>query len=225
MWRRHGDAAYTLLVLGIFTIEALALGVLVWTFALRAGGLRSGSSLNDVLIGAVVTTALGLLGITVYILGYHALSALRERRRDELLGKWTERWIAVVIFLADCPKPPLRPEAEDAALELRAILKGEDGLALSALLEVFGVDRRLTRKMGSRRLALRLEALEELAKGRFRGAFYSLIPLLADGEPVVRLMSGRALARTLAEWPSGPERDRATAAFSDAIEAAALPAG
>jgi HEAT repeat protein len=225
MWRRHGDTSYIVLVLGVFTLEILALAALVWTFSLRLGGLGSETTLEEVLIAAVLTMALGLLGITVYILAFHALSDIGDRRRDGLLGQWTERWLSTIFSHEEPPKPPLTPEAEEAALELRALLQGEDGLALSEVLERYEVDRRLIRKMGSRRLSYRLEALQDLARGRFRAAFYPLIPLLAEGDAVIRLMSGRALARTLAEWPSGQERDAATSVFAIAVKAAALPAG
>ena len=225
MWRRHADVPYTILVLGVFTLEVLALGALIWSFSLRLGGLASRSHVDMVLVGAVVTTALALLTLTVYILGYHALSAVRERRHRELLERWTEQWIATVFFHQSPPKPPLSVEAEDAAFQLRELIKGDEAHAVSELLELFGVDQRLIRQMSSRRLARRLEALDQLARGRFRGAFYPLLAQLEDREPIIRLMAGRALAGTLAEWPPGLEQTHAAAAFTETLKEATLPSG
>jgi HEAT repeat protein len=153
------------------------------------------------------------------------LSAVRERRQVDLLERWTERWIGAVFLHQPVPQPPLSREALDAALDLRELLKGDEGEALAAILEQVGVAHGFIRQIGSRRLASRLEALDGLAKGRFREAFHPLLELLADEEGVVRLMAGRALARILANWAKGPELAYATSEFTEAMRRTTLPAG
>jgi HEAT repeat protein len=143
----------------------------------------------------------------------------------ELLERWTERWIAAVFLQGPAPGSPLSREALDAGLELRDLLKGDEGEALGSLLEQVGVARGLIRQLSSRRLAPRLEALDGLAKGRFQEAYHPLLKLLDDDEGVIRLMAGRALARILSDWAIGPERTRAMSEFIDAMRTAALPAG
>src|SRR5262245_24644636 len=223
MWRRHGDSLYALLVVAVFTLELGALAALVWVSSLRLGGFVPRSRLDVILVGAVVATALALFGVTVYILGFHAVSAVLERRHTDALASWTERWIQTLLYHADPPKPPLTPAAEESALALRDLLRGDDGLALTELLQEYGLDDRLIDRMQGRRLAPRLDALDQLSRARFRTAFEPLVQTFVESDAVGRLMAGRAIARTLADWPEGPERDRACAAFTRALEEAPLP--
>jgi len=225
MWRRHGDSLYALLVVVVFTLELGALAALVWVSSLRLGGLVPRSRLNVVLIGAVIATALALFGVTVYILGYHAVSAVLERRHTEALSSWTERWIQTLLYDADPPMPPLTLAAEESALALRDLLRGDDGLALTELLRSYSLDERLIDRMRGRRLAPRLDALDQLSRARFPTAFEPLVQTFVESDAVARLMAGRAIALTLADWPEGPERDRACATFTRALEEAPLPSG
>jgi len=225
MWRRHGDSLYALLVVIVFTLELSALAALVWVSSLRLGGLIPRSRLDVILVGAVVATALALFGVTVYILGYHAVSAVLERRHTEALSSWTERWIQTLLYHADPPKPPLTPAAEESALALRDLLRGDDGRALTELLQGYGLDDRMIDRIQGRRLAPRLDALDQLSRARFLTAFEPLVQVFVASDAVERLMAGRASARTLSHWPPGPERDQACAAFTRALEEAPLPTG
>src|SRR2546427_3338235 len=110
MWRRYADVPFTLLVLGVFTLELLGLGALIWTFALRLGQFVPGSVLEQTLIATVAVTGLGLMFLTGYILAYHLLSLPRERRRQERLAAWTEHWYNVLVSNAR-PAGELGPEA------------------------------------------------------------------------------------------------------------------
>ncbi len=225
MWRRHGDSLYALLVVVVFTVELAALAGLVWVSSLRLGGFVPRSRLDVVLVGAVIATALALFGVTVYILGYHAVSAVLERRHTEAISSWTERWIQTLLYHAEAPEPPLTLAAEESALALRDLLRGEDGLALTELLQGYALDERLIGRMRGRRLAPRLDALDQLSRARFRTAFEPLVLAFVDSDAVGRLMAGRAIARTLADWPEGAERDEACATFTRALEEAPLPTG
>ena len=225
MWRRHGDSLYALLVVVVFTLELVAIAGLVWVSSLRLGGLVSRSRLDLILVGAVAATALALFGLTVFILGYHAVSGIAERRHTDALTMWTERWIQTLFFHAEAPAPPLTPDGEDAALALRELLRGEDAVALTELLRSYGLDQRLIDRIHTRRLARRLDALDRLSRARFWTALGPLVEVFTESDAVGRLMAGRAIARILADWPPGPARDEACAAFTSALEAAPLPAG
>ena len=58
---------------------------------------------EQTLIAATAITALGLLLLTAYILAYHVLSVPRERRRQERLETWTDRWFGVLFSTEPTP--------------------------------------------------------------------------------------------------------------------------
>jgi HEAT repeat protein len=225
MWRRYGEAPYTILVVGVITVEVLALGALTWVFAFRLFGFGVGRELEGALIASVAVTAAALVMLTIYILGFHTLSAARERRSTDRLESWIERWVRA-LYDGDAPPPaPLTREAQEAGLQLRELLKGEEGQDLAALLETSGVGGSLLQQLDSHRLIVRLEALDGLARARLPDAFAGVLKHLDDPRPAVRLMAARACARTLAEWTPGPGRDQAAAAFVGGLQAADLPPG
>jgi hypothetical protein len=225
MWRRYADVPYTVLVLTVFTLELLGLGALIWTFALRLGQLVPGSALQGTLIATIAVTGLGLLFLTAYILAYHVLSLPRERRRQQRLEAWTERWFAVLFSNAQPPAGELGPEAEEAAVEIRERLKGQEGKEFSSLLEGLQLGKRLVERLSSRRLTTRLDALDALAKARLPSTLGPLLRFIGDEDPVMRFLSARAAARTMAELAPGPPREQAARVFADALEKAALPPG
>jgi HEAT repeat protein len=225
MWRRHADIPYTLLVLGVFTLELVGLGALIWTFALRLGQVVPGTVLQQTLIGTIGITGLGLLFLTAYILAYHVLSLPRERRRQERLEAWTEHWYNVLFSNTMSSAKGLDREAEEAALEVRERLRGDEGKEFSRLLEDLQVGQRLIARLGSRRLTSRLEALDALAKARLPSALGPLLNFMVDESPVVRLLSASAAARTMAELEPGAHRQQIARRFVEALKAASLPAG
>jgi HEAT repeat protein len=225
VWRRYGETPYAILVVGVITVEVFALGALTWTFAFRLFGLDLPMELEGVLLGAVAVSAAALVMLTVYVLGYHVLSLAMERRTTELLEMWIERWVGALYDGDPLPQSPLTPEAREAGLALRELLRGEEGQNLTGLLEASGVGEELRHRLSSNRLSVRLEALDDLARVRLSGAFPDLLPCLQDPRAPVRLMAARALARTLAAWTQGPGRDHATASFVGGLETAGLPPG
>jgi HEAT repeat protein len=223
MWRRYGDVPYTLLVLGVFTLELLFLGGLTWTFSLRLGGLIPATRTEQVLIGTVASTAMAVLLLTAYILVYHMLSVPRERRDRERMVTWTERWIRVLAGEAPPPKVPLTRDALESALELREQLQGEEGRELSTLLERLEVGEVLGRMIRARQATKRLEGLDGLARARLPSAFRTLQTLIVDPAPTIRFMAARAAARTLASIVPGPDRDKSSTVLALALEASDLP--
>src|SRR5206468_1515394 len=80
--------------------------------------------------------------------------------------------------------------AEESALALRDLLRGDDGLALTELLQGYSLDERLINRMRGRRLAPRLDALDQLSRARFRTAFEPLVQAFVESDAVARLMAG-----------------------------------
>jgi hypothetical protein len=225
MWRRYGETPYTVLVVGVITVEVLALGGLTWVFAFRLFGFGVSRELEGALIASVAVTAAALVMLTIYILGFHALSMARERRSTERLEMWIERWVRALYDGDEPPAAPLSRDAQQAGLELRELLKGQEGQDLAALLEASGVGHSLLHQLESHRLTVRLEALDGLARARLSSAFAGVLSHLDDPRTAVRLMAARACARTLAEWTPGPGRDQAVAAFVARLHRADLPSG
>jgi hypothetical protein len=189
----------------------------------------------------VATTAVALLVIAAYVLGYHEKSARRERNRRQRQDQWTERWVGVLFGEGSPPEGPLPAEGVESLLDLREQLIGSEGAHVESLVGRYGivapiVDRsralrpprgpaRWLGGFGRRRLSSRLEALEALAKARPAEAVGALLELLEDREPPVRVMTIRSLARTLARLPEGPDMDRAADRFAEAVPRTELPSG
>ncbi|HMC36727.1 MAG TPA: HEAT repeat domain-containing protein [Actinomycetota bacterium] len=225
MWRRFADIPYTLLVFGIFMLELVGLGTLIWTFALRTGQLVPDVFVEQTLIAATAITALGLLLLTAYILAYHVLSVPRERRRRQRLETWTDRWFGVLFSTEPTPTGRLGADATEAAFEIRERLKGSEGKEFSRLLEELRLGEPLLDRLRSFRLTTRLSALDGLAKARLPGSIGPLMRAMLDPNPVARFMAGRAVARTMSEMPPDARRDEVAVTFARALELAVLPPG
>jgi HEAT repeat protein len=232
MWRRYGDAVYGLVVAAVFVVETIALGVLSSGFVLRMAGIVPAGRLQSLLVTALVWTAVVLLLLAVYVLAYHYVSAQHERRRAGQLEKWTEGWIGALFGegppegLDERPGGPAVPKAGvEGALDVLEVIAAEEGEQLRKLLDDYGISEALIRKLGSRRLSTRLDALEALSKARLAAAFSTLVSLLGHRKPVVRRMAVRAGARTLAAMRPEPGPDPAVEGFVEALETVALPYG
>src|SRR5918996_1813169 len=242
MWRRYGDDLYALLVLTIFSSEALVLGYLTWRFAAGASDALGGDALATVLVFSVAATALALITIGSYVLAYHVISSRSERGRRERLEAWTARWVGVLFEEGEPPAGPLPTEGVESLLDLREHLAGAEGERVEALVRSYEIGEALIdrsrlagsgwssrlRGLGSfrrRRLSRRLDALEHLAKARLSQSVEPLLRLLDDREPAIRLMALRSVARSLARMPEGPLRDRGILGFSEAVRTAAIPPG
>jgi HEAT repeat protein len=242
MWRRYGDDLYALLVLVVFSLEALTLGFLTWSFAVGAARALSAGDLTTILVAAVALTALLLVTVGSYILGYHVVSTRRERGHLERLETWTSRWIEVLFQDQPPPGAPLPSEAVESLLDLREILTGKEGDRVERLVRRYRIGQRLLERTEAvdasrrglgrvvaslryRKLSARLEALEALSKARLALSVDPLLNLLQDREPSIRLMAIRSLARSLARMRGGRARDRAGRLFAEAVLTADLPPG
>jgi HEAT repeat protein len=232
MWRRYGDAAYTLVTLAIFGFETLALGALSLSFLLGKWVGIASTPFEGVLLATVASAASALAIVGLYLLSYHYVSTLRDRRHAEQLDSWTERWIGLA--LTDDPDEATTPApsgrrlpraAVQAVLSLLEAVKGEEGDRLKAVLARHGVDRWMLRHAGSGQLTARLDAIESLGKARLPDALDPLLALIAHPKPVVRRMAVRAAAGTVAIMAPEPGPDGPGGRFIRALRRADLKAG
>jgi HEAT repeat protein len=232
VWRRYGDAAYTLVALAILGFEMLALGALSLSFLPgRSTGIAS-TPVEGVLLATVTSAASALVMLGLYLLFYHFVSTQRDRRHARQLDTWTERWIALAladdsdVATADIPTSGRLPRAAvDAALSLLEAMKSEEGDRLKAALARHGIDRWLLRHVGSGHLTARLDAVESLGKARLPQALDPLLALLEHPKPVVRRMAVRAAAGTVAIMPPKPGPDGPGGKFVRALLKTDLKAG
>jgi signal transduction histidine kinase len=98
MWRRYGDALYTLLTLAIFGFETIALGALSLAFLLGAAAGIASTPIEEILLAVVTSTASALALLGLYLLSYHFISSTRDRWHHEQIDKWTE-WYDVTEFV------------------------------------------------------------------------------------------------------------------------------
>jgi HEAT repeat protein len=232
MWRRYGDAAYTLVTLAIFGFETLALGFLSISFLLGKWVGVTSTPFEGVLLATVASAASALAIVGLYLLSYHFVSTQRDRRHAAQLDTWTERWIGLALAddadEANAKTPSARrlPRAGvQAVLSLLEAVKGEEGDRLKAVLTRHGVDRWLLRHASSGHLTARLDAVESLGKARLPDSLDPLLGLLAHPKPVVRRMAVRAAAGTVAVMPPEPGPDGPGARFIRALRTADLKAG
>ena len=231
MWRRYGDAFYTLLTLAVFGFETIALGGLSLSFLLGGATGIASTPVEGILLGVVISTASALALLGLYLLSYHFVSNLRDRWQIEQLDKWTEWWVGLALTGPGEPvdagsgRRRLPRVAVDSVLSLLEAVKGEEGDRLKEALAGHGVDHWFLRRARAGHLTARLDAIEGLGKARLPQAFDPLLGLLHHAKPVVRRMSARAAAVTLAVLPPEPGPDSPHARFIQAIKHADLQPG
>jgi HEAT repeat protein len=231
MWRRYGDAVYTLMTLAIFGFETIALGALSLSFLLgRTTGIAS-TPVEGILLGIVISTASALALLGLYLLSYHFISNLRDRWQADQLDQWTEWWVGLALTGPDEPgvhatdRYRLPRVAIHSVLSLLESVKGEEGDRLKEALTAHGVDSGFLRRARSGHLTAKLDAIESLGKARLPHAFDQLLALFHHGKPVVRRMSARAAGVTLAIMPPEEGPDSPHARFIQAIKQADLQPG
>jgi HEAT repeat protein len=243
VWRRYGDILYAVLLSVVLTAEAAVLAALTWMFLPGLGRLFPQLDLQTMLLAAVAVTAMALVVVAGFVLAYHSFSARRERLHMEALDVWADRWVRVVIEHQPRPEPPIQGAAVDALLDLREVLRGEEGERVDELIRLYGVAKALVsqatgahrkglgrllprpRRQSFRGTAERLDSLEALAKARLPEAFPAMLELLADPQITVRLMALRGLARTIARMPTQTDKHRSAMALCDRLRVADLPGG
>lgn len=244
-WRARGDALFALIIVGLFLLEVVVLGMLTIAVALRPSGLVSARLVEELVIAAIAATALAVMGITMFVLGYHVLTARRERLDDEAAQAWGKRWTEVLFGGRAAPAGPLPPEAIEALLCLRESLRGvESGTVVHLLRRYRIAEHALERCLpqeghGARAwarwlldgpnrrhgLSRRLGALETLARARVPETFDGILPFVRDDEAAVRRMALRALARTLGAMSDGAKRTHAAARFAEVLGSSGAPQG
>lgn len=170
MWRRYGDAAYTLMTLAIFGFETIALGALSLSFLLGSASGIASTPVEGILLGIVISTASALLGL--YLLSYHFISNMRDRWQADQLDQWTEWWVGLA--LTGPGEPGVNPSnrrrlprvAVHSVLSLLEAVKGEEGDRLKEALASHGVDSWFLRRARSGPLTAKLDAIENLGKAR-----------------------------------------------------------
>jgi HEAT repeat protein len=230
MWRRYGDAVYTLLTLAIFGFETIALAGLSLAFLLGTASGIASTPVEGVLLAVVTSTASALALLGLYLLGYHFVSSMRDRRHGGQLDKWTEEWIALALDDAAAPAGHGAPRrlpraAKDSVLSLLEAVKGEEGDRLKEVLARHGVDRWFLRRARAGHLTARLDAIEGLGKARLPQTLDALLELFRHPRQVVRRMAARAAAGTLAVMPPEPGPEGPHARFIAALRDADLQSG
>ena len=133
MWRRYGDAAYTLMTLAIFGFETIALGALSLSFLLGSASGIASTPVEGILLGIVISTASALALLGLYLLSYHFISNMRDRWQADQLDQWTEWWVGLA--LTGPGEPGVNPSnrrrlprvAVHSVLSLLEAVKGEEG--------------------------------------------------------------------------------------------------
>lgn len=224
MWRRDGDVTYALLVLGGLVLQAAALALLTWTFIPIASDLLPEvGPWRGLLVALLVSVAI-LLTVVGFILGYHVLSASRQRRRGEEIQEWSDRWLRVLFGEAP-PSGPLPDIALEGLLEVRDRLRGDHARKIGLIFERYWHAGELLRPLRSRRLLRRLDALDRLARARLGSTFFPMLRDTNDADAQTRALAIRASARTLALLPDGPAMEHAGAAFALALDDERIPTG
>jgi len=230
MWRRYGDALYTLLTLAVFGFETISLGVLSLSFLLgKASGIAS-TPIEAILLSVVISSASALALLGLYLLSYHFISAMRDRHHADQIDTWTEWWVGLALAGPDEPVEDRRRRklprvAVDSVLSLLEAVKGEEGDRLKEALAGHSVDRQFLKRVHTGHLTARLDAIEGLGKARLPQALDALLTLFAHAKPVVRRMAARAAAGTLAVMPPEPRPNGPHERFIRAIRHADLQPG
>lgn len=225
MWRRYGDVAFATIFAVAVSIEAIPLGYLTWTLAVRLADERGASGIGPVLLAAVGSTAAALILVTTYVLAYQHISERHDRVREERRRGWVVRWLRVLEGREPQPSDPLDPEAVEALLALRETMQGERSERIGDLLERHGAIGKLERGARSGRSVRRLEAITALATARIPSTLPTLVAAVRDPSLAVSVAATRAAARTLARVEDPIARDRDAAALVLAMDEGGLPYG
>jgi HEAT repeat protein len=230
MWRRYGDAAYTLLTLAVFGFETIALAALSVSFLFGTASGIASTPVEGILLSVVISSASALALLGLYLLSYHFISSMRDRHHADQVDAWTEWWVGLALAGPDEPvedlgRRKLPRVALDSVLSLLEAVKGEEGDRLKEALASHGVDRQFLKRVNTGHLTARLDAIEGLGKARLPQTLDALLTLFAHAKPVVRRMAARAAAVTLAVMPPEPGPDGPHERFIRAIRHADLQPG
>jgi hypothetical protein len=230
-WRGEGEPLFAVLFLAVFAVEAVMLALLSWALLFREDSGSAGT-LRNVLVAAVSTAALLLTVATVSILLYRAVAGRRERHRVAEVKAWMAVWQDVIAGKRSPPDPPLEEPAVEALLDLRESLGTTDTSRASQLISSLGatgelidrvraitptVRRDQHRRLRRRHLASLLSALDALAKARVADTVDVALPLVESGDPAIRALALRAVARSIAAVEDGAARDRAAIDLASAL--------
>lgn len=198
------------------------MATLAAAFVLRAFGRVALDELVLLVSAALVVIVACVVGLALYIVGYHVIASAREARRQERVRTWSNWWRGRLQHTRRDVAEPLPREALEAFLELRELVSPEESAKLVELGSSLGVPRLLSRPLESRSLPRRLASLEDLARARMEGAWPALLRALGDPEPMARRLALRGAARTLARIPI-ERRAAPVDAFVRALHRVELP--
>jgi hypothetical protein len=224
VWRRFGDAVYATVVIIAFGLQIAAMAFV--TLALIGNSTGASIDIEMVVTGAISMVALAVFMLVVYVLAHHAIGSSREDAGRRRKAFWTERWLGVLFGVEPPPDGKLSPAAQSALIDIAETVTGPEALAVRKLLVDRGVQERLTADLSRRRMAVRLEALESLAKARLPGVLPALFRGMdLSSHKAIRALSTRAAARTLGAMPPGAERRHLAVSFAEALAGSDLPPG
>lgn len=223
-WRRFGDAVYASVVIIAFGLQIAAMGIV--TLALIGNSTGASINMKVAVIGAISLVALAVFLLVVYVLAQHAIGSSREDAETRRKAQWSERWLGVLFGLEPAPAGGLRPAARSALIDIAEAVTGLEAVAIRKLLVDHGVQDRLLADLRKRRMAVRLEALEGLAKARLPGALPDLfLAMHPSSHHAIRALATRSAARTLGAMPPGAERRHMATSFAEALACGQLPPG
>lgn len=225
MWRRFGDVAFATVVAVAVTLEAIPLAYLTWVLLGRLVSSNEAPRVGALMLGALASTGFALVMLTVYVLAYQHVSERRAVAHAERRRRWVVRWLDVLYGPDLEPAAPLEREAIEALLDVRDTLRGTEAARVEELLARYRVSPELERRAGSRRVSVRLEALDGLSRARAPEAMPTLVGAISDPERIVQVAAARAAARTLAAIGDPVGRDASARTVVDALDRRNLPFG
>ena len=224
VWRRFGDAVYAAVVIAAFALQIAAMGFVTLGLIGSATGLGPNMELKAVVIGATAMVALALFMLVVYVLAQHAIGSTKEESRARQQEEWSARWLRVLFGMEDLAGSKLSPGARAALLELAETVTGPEAQQVRRLMIDHGIQDQLLKGAARRRMAVRLESLEGLAKARLPEAMPLLLGFVdASTHRAVATLAARAASRTLAAMPAGPERTHLSVSFGESLAGAGCP--
>ena len=226
VWRRFGDAAYAAVVIAAFALQIAAMGFVTVGLIGSATGFGPSVELRAVVIGATAMVALALFMLVVYVLAQHAIGSTREESRARQQEEWSARWLQVLFGMESLADSKVSAAARAALLELAETVNGPEALKVRELMIKHGIQDQLLKGVSRRRMAVRLESLEGLAKARLPEALPVLLGCLeVSNHRAVATLAARAASRTLAALPAGAERTHLSVSFGESLARAGLPTG
>lgn len=225
MWRSRGDILFGVVILLVLAQEAVGFVGITWAFALSTLHRGGRDTPWWILVAVLVMALAAMLLLVAYMIFFHLWSEAQDARRTRLMREWAEVWAQALT--TEAPVLPARfpSEATQALLRLGDALTGQGHARVRELARRSGIEAAILKKLRSRRVPARMEALEVIALGRLEGGFDGALIEMKSSHPGLSMMGARACARTLAAVESQALRVERTMAFVQALSASRLSEG